>query len=240
MIYDIRGANGNIRPVTLRDARKYGWVPGFSSIAGMEHRPQLERWKIEQAILAAVTLPRKPRETDDEFVVRALEDSKKQARKAADTGTRIHTAIQHFYEGETVEPAAAVYVEAVDVYLRKSFGDIKWQAESTFAHELGYGGKCDLRSDRVIIDFKCKDFTDTEKLAWPEQCMQLVSYGRGFGMLFPEHVNIFVSTREPGLIYGHYWTQRECEDGWEAFQCLLRLWQIRRGYMSAFKREMAA
>jgi hypothetical protein len=239
-VYDMRGANGNMRPVTLRDARKYGWLPGFSSIAAMEHKPQLEKWKIDQALMAAVTLPRYPHETDDAFIVRAKEDSKQQARKAADRGTRIHTAIQRSFEGEAVEPACMVYVDAVKDYLRKSFGECEWQAEGTFAHELGYGGKCDLRSERIIIDFKCKDFTETEKLAWPEQCMQLVSYGRGFGMLFPEHVNLFVSTREPGLVHGHYWTQRECEDGWDAFQCLLRLWQIRRGYMSAFTREKVA
>src|SRR6185437_12337702 len=82
-MYQIRSAKGEMRPVTLRDARKYGWVPGFSGVAAMEHKPQLERWKIDQALMAAITLPRLPDESDDAFISRAREDSGEQARKAA-------------------------------------------------------------------------------------------------------------------------------------------------------------
>jgi hypothetical protein len=210
----------------------------------MECRPALERWKLEQALLSALTLPRIAHETDDVFIGRAREDSKQQAIKAAATGTRIHTAIQRSYEGETVEPAAMVYVDCVRAYLLKTFGDLEWQAERTFAHELGYGGKADLKASGVILDVKCKDFGEEDlvsgKLAWPEQCMQLVAYSHGFEMSYPEHINLFVSTREPGLIHAHSWTVEECEEGWEAFLCLLKLWQIRRGYASSFVREKAA
>src|SRR6185312_7564024 len=89
-MYEIRSAKGDMRPVTLRDARKFGWVPGFSSIAQMEHKPMLVNWQIEQALMAALTLPRLPDESDDAFIDRAREDSKMQARKAADRGTAIH------------------------------------------------------------------------------------------------------------------------------------------------------
>jgi hypothetical protein len=34
--YEIKGANGKMRSVTLRDARKLGLVPGFSAISKME------------------------------------------------------------------------------------------------------------------------------------------------------------------------------------------------------------
>src|SRR5690606_19485277 len=78
-VYEIRGANGKMRAVNLRDARKLGLVPGVSSISQMEHKPALERWKIEQALMAALTLPRQPNEPDDAFLERAREDSQEQA-----------------------------------------------------------------------------------------------------------------------------------------------------------------
>src|SRR5690348_3246640 len=92
-VYEIRGANGKMRPVTLRDARKLNLVPGFSAIAQMEYKPALERWKIEQALMAALTLPRLDGEDDGAFLTRAREDAQEQSRKAADRGTAIHAAI---------------------------------------------------------------------------------------------------------------------------------------------------
>src|SRR5688572_8327342 len=77
--YEVRGANGNLRPATLRDARKHGWVPGVSSICQMEHKPQLVRWQVDQGVMAAITLPRIPGEDDDAFKVRVLQDSQQQA-----------------------------------------------------------------------------------------------------------------------------------------------------------------
>lgn len=243
MVYEIRGSNGAMRAVTLRDARKYGWVPGFSSIAAMEYKPMLERWKIEQALMAALTLPRLPDETDDAFIARAREDSQEQARRAAERGTRIHAAIQGFYEGLAVETEFQPYVDAVRAYLAQRFGEVGWKAEDSFAHELGFGGKADLRNDSVIIDFKCKDFGEDKEglaLAFPEHCMQLTAYAQGFGTIQADHVNIFVSTRIPGLIRVREWDPGERSTAWEAFKCLLRLWQLRKNYVSSFSREKAA
>jgi len=245
-VYEIRSAKGEMRPVTLRDARKFGWVPGFSGVAAMEHKPQLERWKIDQALMAAITLPRLPNESDDSFISRAREDSGEQARRAADRGTLIHAAIQGFFEGTPAALEMLPYVAPVRKWVRERFGHDGWVAERSFAHPLGYGGKSDLTNQthiEVVIDFKCKDFDETrtvKELAWPEQCMQLAAYAHGFGMIQPNCVNIFVSTRKPGLIQVREWDNSEIAESWEAFQCLLRLWQIRRNYNSAFRRVEAA
>jgi len=245
-MYQIRSAKGEMRPVTLRDARKYGWVPGFSGVAAMEHKPQLERWKIDQALMAAITLPRLPDESDDAFISRAREDSGEQARKAAERGTAIHAAIQGYFEGVPVGADSIPYVTPVREWLFQRFGTEGWQPECSFAHPLGFGGKADLmqRWDHyVVVDFKCKDFgeeKDAKDLAWPEHCMQLAAYAQGFGFARANCVNIFVSTRVPGLIRVREWDDAEIDCAWEAFRCLLRLWQIRRNYNSAFQRDVAA
>lgn len=244
-LYQIRGSNGAMRAVTLRDARKLGLVPGVSSIAGMEYKPALERWKIEQALMSAITLPRSPDEDDGAFLARAREDSQEQARRAAELGTGIHTVIQGYFEGQECDHESLCFVEPVVAWLKQRYGLGHWQAEQSFAHPLGYGGKCDLQSLQVpaIIDFKCKDFgpeKSADDLAWPEHAMQLVAYAHGFDVPKAECLNIFVSTRVPGLIRVREWDAEECGPAWEAFQCLLKLWQIRRKYYCGFTMEQAA
>lgn len=245
-VYEIRGANGKMRSVNLRDARKLGLVPGFSSIAAMEAKPQLERWKIEQALMAAMTLPRKEGETDSEFMARAREDSFEQSRRAAERGTWIHAAIQGYFEDKPVPAEDAPFVWPFVTWLHGEFGDgLTWVAERSFAHPMGYGGKIDLSHlpGGVVIDFKCKDFGEEKEiddLAYPEHCMQLTAYANGLLVPWARKINVFVSTRVPKLIRVKEWTPQESFTAFEAFKCLLRLWQIRRNYNSAFATEQVA
>ena len=58
---------GQMRPTTVRDAKQLGLFPSVTSIIKILSRPQLESWKQEQAVLAALTLPRKDGEPETEF-----------------------------------------------------------------------------------------------------------------------------------------------------------------------------
>lgn len=243
-VYEIRGANGQMRPCTLRDARKLSLLPGYSSIAAMEHKPMLEAWKINQALLAAITLPRNDGEPDDEFMERARADAKAQAKHAAEKGTAIHAAIQGYYETGEVTMEFTPYVKAVRNYLLEKFGAIPWNAERSFAHPLGFGGKADLQSVNIVVDVKTKAFGEdktVKELAWPEHVMQLAAYSHGFGFTTPTCLNLFVSTEIPGLIRVREWEAAELTSAWAAFMCLLSLWQIRKGYFCEFtSKEQAA
>lgn len=230
-----------MRAVTLRDARKLGLVPGVSSILAMEAKPQLEAWKVTQALMAALTLPRLPDETDDAFIDRARTDSKEQARKAAERGTAIHAAIQGSFEHVPTAAEDLPYVEPARAWIAQRYGIEGWQAERSFAHSMGFGGKSDLMHAGIpcVIDVKCKDFGEDKQgkdLAWPEHAMQLAAYREGFGYPRADCANIFVSTRIPGLVRVREWDESELADNWEAFRCLLRLWQLRKGYCPQFAR----
>src|SRR5688500_5455719 len=96
--YTVIGANGKERPTTLRDARKNGWLPSVSGIIGCCAKPGLERWKLDQMMHSALTLPRLDGELEAAWIDRVWTDSKETARKAAERGTAIHAAIQGFYE----------------------------------------------------------------------------------------------------------------------------------------------
>jgi len=235
--YEIAAKNGNPRAVTLRDARKLNLYPSVTTIQAVAAKPGLERWKIEQALHAAITLPRRGGETETEFATRALEDSKEQGRKAAALGTLIHEQIERSFTG-SYDLDFAEYVIPVRNWLREQFGDVQWSAERSFAHPRGYGGKVDLHSHEVpcVIDFKTKDFGDPDDVkAWDEQGVQLAAYATGLGLKrngekWPERWNLFVSTRTPGLIKPVLWEADSFDRHWTMFCCLLDFWQADKGY----------
>ena len=243
--YNVLGAKGLPTPTTLKHARQMGLVPGVSSILQMEAKPMLTNWMIEQALMSALTLPRLPNETDDDFIHRAREDSREQARKAAARGTQIHAAIQGAFEGKPIAAEDLPYVEPVKAWLKQRYGLDGWEAESSFASPHGYGGKADLlhRGIPVVADIKCKDFGEDKQgkdLAWPEHAMQLAAYRVGFGHHRADCINIFVSTRIPGLVRVREWDEVEIAVNYRAFNCLLTLWTIRKQFNPAFDSKAAA
>lgn len=98
--YTVLGKNGKERDTTLADARKLGLVPSVTTIIREASAPALERWKREQMMLSALTLPRNEGEPEAEWLKRVLVDAEETARKAAERGTEIHDAIEKGFRGE--------------------------------------------------------------------------------------------------------------------------------------------
>ena len=231
--YQIPDAKGNFRNVTLRDARKHKLLPGFSTIAQMEHKPALERWKVNQAILACLTLPPIPGEPLAEFKRRAEEDMQAQAEQARERGVQLHAALEAYYlHGHDALPTDhREYVKPVVDWLEANVPTASWVAEKSFGNTtFGFGSKVDLYSPGVaVVDFKFKDFSDPKKIeGYPEHEMQLHAYAYGLNDFHIRKINLFISSTVPGLIVPVEWETRY--EAWEAFQCLVRLWQIRKGY----------
>jgi hypothetical protein len=87
-----------------------------------------------------------------------------------------------------------------------------------------------------VIDFKSKDFTreqaDTVR-AYDEHGVQLAAYAVGLGFPTdapPLRANLFVSTREPGLIVPHIWPPDSFHRHWSMFKGLLDYWRADKGY----------
>ena len=97
--YTVMAKNGEQRSTTLRDAKKMGLLPSVTTIMKAAASPGLEAWKINQMMLAALTLPRGEGEGEESFIKRIQADSKEHARKAAERGTQVHTAIEQFFDG---------------------------------------------------------------------------------------------------------------------------------------------
>lgn len=235
--YEIKAKAGHMRAVTLRDARKLNLFPSVTGILACAAKPQLERWKIEQAMLACLSLPRAEWENETEFMARALTDSQEQANKARERGTLLHAQVeQSFLDYARVEPEHLEYVAPVRQWLDIRFGGIAWCAEKSFASALGYGGKVDLHSrdiGGVVLDFKTKDFSDPLTVkGYDEQGIQLAAYAMGLGLGQDAlRINLFISTTVPGLIVPVEWPTATFGRHWSMFQALLAYWQADKGYM---------
>jgi hypothetical protein len=238
--YTVLAKDGSNRPTTLRDARKMNLVPSVTTINRLLHKPGLEEWKLEQMLLAALTLPRTPNETEKSLIARIKADSKETGKSAAERGTRVHESIEKWYSGnrkvEHVEIAKAFEESVFDHFGTHPFEE--WKVEKSFASPMGYGGKVDLHCVQsetapvgIVVDAKTKEFgPDDEINAYDENLMQLAAYRHGLNLSHARCANVFASVTHPGLVVVFEWPEEKLRKGWEMFQCLLKLWKLKHDF----------
>lgn len=236
--YEQTAKAGHQRPTTLADARKQGLVPSVTTILSVLAKPALERWKVQQGILAALTLPRDPVESDDAYLARVFEDSKAQAIAAAEEGTRIHDACECAVKGLPYPEKYAPHVKGALAKLKELFPDVNdWVAERSFAHTSGFGGKVDLHSPSTgcVADYKSNDEkAGSEKKLDYDQYFQLAAYQDGLLLPRNDCANIFVSRTDPGVAFGHKWTAEKIEKGSQIFRTSLELWKLLNNFDPSF------
>ena len=237
--YTVKAKDGSDRSTTLRDARKMSLVPSVTTVMKIAAKPGLEVWKLEQMLLAALTLPRLPQEPEKSFIARVVADSKESAKMAAERGTRIHESIEKHYRGEPNEHSAIskAFEEKIFDHF-KTHPNQKWETEVSFAHSMQFGGKVDLftRPDSsapngIMLDAKSKEFGPEDPvIAYDEHLMQLAAYRNGVDMPHARCANVFVSVTHPGLIRVHEWPEEELQKGWKMFQALLTYWKLKNNF----------
>lgn len=249
-VWEVPSADGKkmVSP-TIVHARKLGLLPGFTSVNRMLYNFVLERYKIRQGILAALTLPRIADETDDAYFKRLDDDRQAHARGRADEGKAIHAAIEQFLRGETY--------------------DVQWHAQVAATMKL-----LGELPEGIIIDYKTKESVEGKKdfeLFFDDHIMQLAAYKHGYlwdGARCPQDfytlptgkvvsemtfasplgyggridgfrkaatgagmnnvcVSIIISVKEPGVVRHKVWNSDEEARGWEMFRHALALWQIK-------------
>lgn len=229
-MYTVEAKKGGQRATTLRDARSLNLVPSVTTILNVAAKPALLAWMQQQVLLAALTLPRRPDEPEKDYIDRIISDSKEQGKAAADAGTDIHASIQGHYENQPTgkhQESVTACVQAITDH----FGQREWVSERAFAHEAGFGGKCDLFAgdgEGVVVDIKTKEFTDPDKIGgYDEHLMQLAAYRVGLGIPKARCANVFVSRNVPGLVVVKEWPLEDLDTGWEMFMHLLAFWQLK-------------
>ena len=238
--YEIKRKDGRMRATTLRDARKYGWVPSVTTVMDIVGKPGLEVWKVNKAIESAMTVQRLVGETYEEHAKRILAHSKQESEQAAKRGVRIHNELELFFRKGcihsanmgTYETDIRKICDATKAVLDVNCGEQGWISEHSFCHqEEGYGGKVDLYSNEWVIDFKTKDsIEDKKQLAYDAMAHQLVGYARGLNGKDRRLANVFISADNPGHVIFHEWPLDKHELYWNVFSSALQLWKHMKNY----------
>jgi hypothetical protein len=239
--YTVKAKAGHDRPTTLADARKMGLVPSVTTIIKSAAAPALERWKLDQMLHAALTLPRLDGELEAQWIERVWTDSRETAKKAAERGTAIHAAIQGWFEDDGCPDAEMwQHVNGAIQSLKTAFEIQPWKAERSFASALGFGGKCDISCPVAVCDFKTKEFgPDDDLKTWDEHAMQLAAYRHGLGLEKARCAIVYVSVSNPGLARLIEIPEPDLKKGWTMFYSLLHYWKAKTGFESAFERLAA-
>ena len=215
--YRIIGKNGVERNTRLTDARERGLVPSVTTITGLLAKPGLNNWLQQQVLLAALTLPRADGESEENWLQRVMSDAKSTGREAADRGTRLHGVLEDFYSGKNYDFPG--FVTKVHTALESHFGtNHAWEAERSFASN-GYGGKVDLISANIVVDFKSKEGDLSKVTPYHEQIMQLAAYREGLGMPTARCANIYFTESGDVRLIEH--SEDDLADAWQCFQYLL-------------------
>ena len=223
--YRIVGKNGKERNTTVKDAREHGLLPSVTTIIGCASKPALDVWKQQQAILAALTLPRLKGESEEDWLSRVVADSKETAKQAAERGTQIHGVIEAFYEGIYI-PELPPYVRAVENAINEHFGSQLWISEKSFAYG-GFGGKCDLvAKSGFVVDFKTTE-KDLDKLDYFfDHQMQLSAYRMGFEMPKARCAIVYVNALQNKAKLVEI-PEDDLRIGWECFTHLLAFYRAK-------------
>lgn len=176
---------GELRPATIRDAMKAGAFRSVTNVLGVVAKEGLANWRIEQAIISALTLPRRAGENEHDFAYRALVDSEAPTLDAAKDGTLIHDIISQWLMNQLLPPDPGM-VELIEPFIQWAHTNIKrviYSEKVVVNPRQHYAGKLDVFAEMraggyAIIDVKTQELEPDEegKLVpdfYPEWPMQL-------------------------------------------------------------------
>jgi genome maintenance exonuclease 1 len=248
--HDVPRADGNgMRSATLRDARKVNAFPSVTNILGVLAKPALDAWKQEQAILAALTLPRRDDEPLDSFAHRVVADMTEQVRDAADLGSAVHAAIEVYLQtGELPEnPDILRLFEPVKLWIDDHIERVALVETVAVHPEIGYAGRIDVvaklkhTGSWAVVDFKTQKMKPNAKGVyqasyydtWPLQLMAYFEALRLSGECtrkLEDIASVVINSVEPTPVQVKIWPREEHPAYWQAFQCARELWCFIKNY----------
>jgi hypothetical protein len=227
------------RDTTLRDAKKLKLVPSVTTITGIPGKDMLGRWKQIQLLNMVERYPNmvgKSEDWKDQLIAMSDQENSKYAKR----GNEIHNALETYFKtGEISEEEIIIPVVEFLQNLFEKYDNVWYEAEKSFAHSSGYGGKVDLvvHTDVgiAIIDFKTKqgDKLDGSKV-YDDYCMQLAAYREPLRSEVFMCANLLISVTHPGVFHFEPWSDDKLDNGFKAFEGLHQYWKVMNNYDSGF------
>ena len=248
-LHEVPRADGKgSRPTSLRDARKLGLFPSVTNVLSILAKPGLDAWKQEQAILAALTLPRTEGETLDDFAKRVLVDMTSEVGRAADLGSAVHAAIEGYAQGRWLpeDKGVARLFEPARQWFDKEVTQVHSVEIATAHLEWGYAGRVDLvatlRSTGrpTVVDFKTQktrrdkdgNFKPILHDTWP---LQLEAYrmalaSRDKGLADAAIASVVIGSTDPVPVVVKVWDDADKDGYFRAFLAARDLWVWQKNY----------
>jgi hypothetical protein len=248
-----------LRPTTLRDARRLGLLPSVTNVLGVINKPELVEWKMTQAVLAALTLPRRDGEDLGVFAKRVVEDARSQVKGAAEFGSAFHAGAEHVAKTLEVDPTGpyAAWLNRHRDWFQANCVRVVWTERVLVNTELGYAGTADLLVEHqqhglTLVDYKTQGLSSRpprpdgrttdgwRPRVYGSWCQQLAAYRRaiqpspsGYGGTGRQPVacmSVIVNSTEATALVERVWTEAELRAGWESFEAALVIWRNEKSY----------
>jgi hypothetical protein len=255
-LHSVLSAKGEPRPTTVRDARKLGLLPSVTNVLGVINKPELVEWKMTQAVLAALTLPRKEGEELGVFAKRVVEDAQSQVKGAAEFGSAFHAGAEQVARSLEVDQAGpyAAWLNLHRDWFQANCVRVIWTERVLVSTELGYAGTADLLVEHqahglTLVDYKTQgakaETLKSEMLksggwrprVYSSWCQQLAAYRRAIGKPMA-CMNVIVNSTESSAPVEHVWTEDQLRAGLESFEAALVIWRNEKNYDPREKQKL--
>jgi hypothetical protein len=218
----------NGKKTTLREARKYNLLPSVTSILKIISNEGLDRWKREQLVMSALTLPRIENESELDYAKRIVTDSEEQGINSAQTGTDIHDAIEQYIKTGKINSVYEKHVRSFIEWNKK-----EWESEIRVVAS-DYAGTIDLVSDMHIADIKTQEFKKGKASFYDSWAWQLAAYGLAYWKENWNAKNIIhesiVIDRITGEIQTKIWSEKDIQDAIQVFLLAKQIWKLTKNY----------
>lgn len=182
--YDVEGNPKH--DATLREARKEDLFPSVTTVGKIKQKFVLDQWKTEQTILAGLKNPKRDDEDLRAYCQRIYDESLREGKEAARTGSLVHNSIEATIKGEPFilsEEDSVLNEKVIHTQNWVTENLIKCVSEQTYVSLLyGYAGKIDCVGEikgyenLSLIDFKTQKPKKEKFNFYDDWILQLAAY----------------------------------------------------------------
>ena len=239
----------------LRLAREKHLLPSVTSVLKCWYSYQLESYKQQQIIKAAMASPRRPDESPEEYGPRILEASRRHAEAAADLGQRCHAELHRYNLNAQRGVDRYIFCRELEQcclpwsdFVEKSGLRIRETEAALAIPALGVAGTLDCVSldaalGTVIEDFKCSGVKERNGKKNPQFYPYYLHQLSAYAVLYqtknqlpePPRVRSHLLDSKGAGLYSKLWSVEDQRRGWKFMQHLIAAWQENFRYNPSLK-----
>lgn len=239
-VHTFTDRNGVTRSTTVREARRFGLLPSVTNILSVIAKPQLTAWLQEQAIYAALTVPRRDGESLDDFARRVAKDASTVSKKAAEFGSHIHREVEKFLKTSRFEHDSEVkpFLDYFALWAETNIASVIHVELPCVNKKHAYAGTIDIlftdtQGRTVLADIKTQRYDKKPKL-YKTWLYQLAAYKEILHDLNPGNplrcVNIVINSTTPMKPEVHEWSAQDLATAFNVFLSTYELWKFENDY----------